>query len=82
MLAWVYNSSSQKTERKSTPLNVMGLVQGKVFPRSAPSTGFPIKAPKDFKAKAVPNQIVATSASEMRPVYPTLLGSLNHDIGT
>ena len=36
-----------ENRKNLTPLNVMGLIQGKVFPRSAPSTGFPIKAPKE-----------------------------------
>jgi len=34
---------------KPTPLNVMGLIQGKVLPRSAPSIGFPMKAPTEVK---------------------------------
>jgi len=36
----------------------MGLIQGKVFPRSAPSIGFPTKAPTEVKKKAIPNQYV------------------------
>jgi len=53
-------------KEKHTPLNVTGLIQGKMFPRSAPSTGFPIKAPKEANAKAIPNRtlIIHTSASE------------------
>ena len=46
------------TEARITPLNVMGLIQGKVFPRSAPSIGFPIKAPTEVKEKAIPNRIL------------------------
>jgi len=59
------NDNPIPEDRKNlTPLNVMGLIQGKVFPRSAPSTGFPIKAPKEVKTKAILNRVlpIATSA--------------------
>jgi len=64
MLASAYNFPKQR--KIPTPLNVTGLIQGKVSPRSAPSTGFSIRAPKEATAKAIPNRTltIATSASE------------------
>jgi len=46
------NDNPIPEDRKNlTPLNVMGLIQGEVFPRSAPSIGFPIKVPKKSEGK-------------------------------
>lgn len=36
----------------------MGLIQGNVFPRSAPSIGFPIKGPTAVNEKAIPKRIL------------------------